>query len=113
MLYTVLLLFLLFLGSSRGVIFKNRHYVCESRLAFVTSSQIGTFLVQNQLQFETLQAEGLPQTFQLGHHFMQNHVSYNNNNLVSRRRYTKVCESYEGLFSCVQFAGRMKMTSLY
>ena len=38
---------------------------------------------------------------------MQNHVSYNKNS-----RYTEVCMSYGGLFGCVQFAGKTKVTLL-
>ena len=44
----------------------------------------------------SLQAKGSLQTFQPGHHFVQNHVFYNTK--------LKVCGSYEGLFGCVRFA---------
>ena len=41
---------------------------------------------------------------------MQNHVSYNRN-LVSQA-YTKLSISYGGLFGCMQFAGKTKVTLL-
>ena len=93
----ILLLFLLFLVSSRMVIFKNfsshsRRRTLQAADFFLYLPQIARSLLKNNVLFSNfhcfLQGDGSAQTHRHGVHFLQHHMIYALN-FISRR-YTNI-----------------------